>query len=191
MRVLAAVFLLCVDLGEVQAGTLEDVRSNGILQCGVDQAVDAFSARQIDGTWTGLPVEYCRALALATLDDKSKVIFTLLDAQDRVEALQSGEVDVLVSALPIAVDYESRDGLLFTGPLFYDASAKENYGAAVRQGDDQWFVVTRWLQTVLTLSPKAAAKSCVSYDALASLKKNWACSVHAEYGGSGWLRQPD
>ncbi len=47
------------------------------------------------GNWTGLDVDFCRAIAAAIFDDPTKVKFVPLSAKDRFTALQSGEVDVL------------------------------------------------------------------------------------------------
>jgi ABC-type amino acid transport substrate-binding protein len=184
MKVLSVVLAVCVAGGSACAGTLDDVRSSGIVQCGVDSEVEAFSAKHATAEWTGLPVVFCQALALAVIGDKSKVNFTMLAPAERVEALQSGEVDVLVSALPVSMQVESRDGLLFTEPLFSDASA--TFAAAVRQGDDQWFVVTRWLRNLMLELPQSQVISCAAFDAIAELRKNWACDVLREYGDVQW-----
>ena len=49
------------------------------------------------GNWSGLDVDYCRAIAAAMFNDATKVKFVPLTAKDRFTALQSGEVDVLVA----------------------------------------------------------------------------------------------
>jgi ABC-type amino acid transport substrate-binding protein len=184
MKFLSVALAVCVAGGSACAGTLDDVRSSGIVQCGVDNEVEAFSAKHATAEWTGLPVVFCQALALAVIGDKSKVNFTMLAPAERVEALQSGEVDVLVSALLVSMQVESRDGLLFTGPLFSDASA--TYAAAVRQGDDQWFVVARWLRNLLLEPHSTRGISCSAFDEVADLRKNWACDVLREYGSVQW-----
>jgi ABC-type amino acid transport substrate-binding protein len=184
MRILSVAVAVCVAGSSACAGTLDDVRSSGIVRCGVDNEVEGFSAKHATAEWTGLPVVFCQALALAVIGDKTKVNFTMLTPAERVEALQSGEVDVLVSALPVSMQVESRDGLLFTGPLFSDASA--TYAAAVRQGDDQWFVMVRWLRNLMLDLPQPQINSCAAFDAIADLRKNWACDVLLEFGGVQW-----
>ncbi len=47
------------------------------------------------GRWTGLDVDFCRALSAAIFNDVTKVRFIPLSAKDRFTALQSGEVDIL------------------------------------------------------------------------------------------------
>ena len=51
------------------AGTLEDVRAKGFIQCGVSQGLPGFSNADDDGKWTGLDVDMCRAVAAAVFGD--------------------------------------------------------------------------------------------------------------------------
>src|SRR3954447_8084382 len=77
------------------ATTLDDVKAKGFLQCGVNTGLAGFSAPNDKGDWTGLDVDFCRAVAAAIFADGTKVKFTGLSAKDRFTALQSGEIDVL------------------------------------------------------------------------------------------------
>ena len=54
-----------------------------------------FGLPDAQGNWTGLDVDFCRALAAAIFNDPTKVKFVPLTAKDRFTALQSGEIDVL------------------------------------------------------------------------------------------------
>src|SRR5688572_3771289 len=47
------------------AATLDDVKAKGFLQCGVNTALAGFSAPDDKGEWTGLDVDFCRAVAAA------------------------------------------------------------------------------------------------------------------------------
>src|SRR5690606_322336 len=78
-----------------QAGILEDVVAKGYIQCGVTGGVAGFSAPDSNNVWTGLEVDYCRALAAAIFNDADAVRFTSLTSQERFTALSAGEVDVL------------------------------------------------------------------------------------------------
>ncbi|WP_292655525.1 amino acid ABC transporter substrate-binding protein [Nitratifractor sp.] len=125
------------------AGTLDDVKKAGVLKCGVNTGLPGFSEADSKGTWRGLDVDYCRALAAVVLGDASKVKFVPLNAKERFTALQSGEIDVLSRN---TTDTETRDtalGINFTGVMYYDGqgfmvpkslgvkSAKELDGATV------------------------------------------------------------
>ena len=58
------------------AGTLEDVRAKGFIQCGVSQGLPGFSNADDSGKWTGLDVEMCRAVAAAVFGDAQAVKFS-------------------------------------------------------------------------------------------------------------------
>jgi general L-amino acid transport system substrate-binding protein len=78
------------------AGTLDQVRTRGQLVCGVNTGLAGFSLADSQGVWRGLDVDYCRAIAAASLGDPAKVRFVPLTAATRFTALQSGEIDVLL-----------------------------------------------------------------------------------------------
>src|SRR3546814_2945734 len=88
------------------ASTLDDVKGKGFIQCGVNGVLPGFSTTDDKGNWAGLDVDYCRALATATLGDPKKVKFTPLTAKDRFTALQRAEGDTseLQSLMRISYD---------------------------------------------------------------------------------------
>jgi general L-amino acid transport system substrate-binding protein len=77
------------------AQTLKTVKDRGSLVCGVSQGLPGFSTPDDKGNWTGLDVDYCRAIASAIFNDPTKVKFSPLSTKDRFEALKAGEIDVL------------------------------------------------------------------------------------------------
>src|SRR3954453_17758236 len=77
------------------ATTLQDVKAKGFVQCGVNTGLAGFAAPDASGNWSGLDVDFCRAVSPAVFGDPNKVKFTPLSAANRFPALQSGEVDVL------------------------------------------------------------------------------------------------
>jgi general L-amino acid transport system substrate-binding protein len=125
------------------AGTLDDVKKKGFVQCGVSQGLPGFSNPDSSGNWTGIDVDVCRAVAAATLGDASKVKFSPLSAKERFTALQSGEVDVLSRNTTWTATRDTALGLNFAGVNYYDGqgfmvrkslgvkSAMELAGAAV------------------------------------------------------------
>ena len=54
---------------------LDKVKANDVVVCGVNTAAPGFSNADSKGNWTGLDVDYCRALAAAVLGDANKVKF--------------------------------------------------------------------------------------------------------------------
>jgi general L-amino acid transport system substrate-binding protein len=102
------------------AATLDDVKARGHLKCGVNTSLAGFSAPNDKGEWTGLDVDFCRAVAAAIFGDGDKVNFTALSAKDRFTALQSGEIDVLSRNTTWTINRDTALGFNFTGVTYYD-----------------------------------------------------------------------
>jgi general L-amino acid transport system substrate-binding protein len=102
------------------AQTLNTVKQRGVLVCGVSQGLPGFSSPDDRGNWTGLDVDFCRALAAAIFNDPTKVRFTPLSTKDRFTALQSGEIDVLSRNSTWTLSRDSSLGLNFAGITYYD-----------------------------------------------------------------------
>ena len=79
-----------------------------------------FGLPDAQGNWTGLDVDFCRALAAAIFNDPTKVKFVALTAKDRFTALQSGDVDVLVRNTTWTSSRDTSLGLNFTGINYFD-----------------------------------------------------------------------
>ena len=108
----------------VAAGsTLQRVKRRGFLQCGVSQGLPGFSNPDDRGNWTGIDVDYCRALAAAIFDDPAKVRFRPLSAKDRFTALQSGEIDILSRNTTWTMSRDTQLGFDFVGVIYYDGQA--------------------------------------------------------------------
>ena len=126
-----------------QGNTLASVKSRGMVNCGVATGVPGFAFPDDKGNWTGLDVDFCRAVAAAIFNDPSKVSFKPLTAKERFTALQSGEVDVLSRTTTWTMSRDSAMGLSFVGIMYVDGqglmvpkklgvkSAKELDGASV------------------------------------------------------------
>jgi general L-amino acid transport system substrate-binding protein len=100
--------------------TLKTVQDRGMLSCGVSQGLPGFSAPDDKGNWTGLDVDFCRAIAAAVLNDPTKVKFVPTSAKDRFTALQSGEIDVLSRNTTWTISRDTSLGANFTGVTYYD-----------------------------------------------------------------------
>src|SRR2546425_838532 len=96
------------------------VKQRGNLVCGVSQGLPGFSTPDDRGTWTGLDVDLCRAVAAAIFNDANKVKFTPLSAKDRFTALQSGEIDVLSRNSTWTLSRDTSLGLNFAAVNYYD-----------------------------------------------------------------------
>jgi general L-amino acid transport system substrate-binding protein len=104
----------------VSAGeTLARVKSRKVLRCGVSEGLIGFSVKDPAGEWTGLDVDFCRAVA-AAVGERVKVQFVPLFASARFPALQADEIDLLVRNTTWTLGREAFLGVQFAGILFYD-----------------------------------------------------------------------
>jgi general L-amino acid transport system substrate-binding protein len=106
--------------GAADAGVLEAVRSRGHLICGVGDGPKGYSTLTAEGVWTGISVDFCKALAAAVLDNKDSVKFLLVPSSERFSALQSGEIDVLSRNLAMTSSRDTELGIRFPGVLVFD-----------------------------------------------------------------------
>jgi general L-amino acid transport system substrate-binding protein len=135
--------LAVVTASTASAQTLDQVKQRGVLNCAVNIGLAGFSNPDDKGNWTGLDVDYCKAIAAAVLGDPNKVKYIPTTAKERFTALQSGEADVLIRNTTWSMARDSALGLSFAGVNFYDgqgfmvkkslgvSSAKELNGATV------------------------------------------------------------
>jgi general L-amino acid transport system substrate-binding protein len=111
-----AVFALPAYAGK----TLDAVKARGQLVCGVNTSGPGFSNADSQGRWTGLDVDFCRAVAAAVLNDASKVKFVPLNSQQRFASLQAGEIDVLSRNSTWTLTRDASLGVVFAGINYFD-----------------------------------------------------------------------
>ena len=129
--------------GFAAAGTLDDVKAKGFVQCGVSTGLVGFAAADANGNWDGFDVSVCRAVAAAVLGDAQAVKFTPTTGKTRFTALASGEVDLLARNTTWTFSRDVDLKFTFVGVNYYDgqgfmvpkelgvASAKDLDGATV------------------------------------------------------------
>lgn len=107
-----------------QAGAVLDrIKARGELVCGVSQGSAGLSLPDSSGRWSGLDVDYCRALGAAVLGNAEKVRFVPLSSAQRFAVLQNGEIDVLSRNTTWTSTRDASLGVLFVGTIFYDGQA--------------------------------------------------------------------
>ena len=106
--------------GIAAAGTLDDVKARGKLNCGVTTGLVGFAAPDANGVWNGFDVAVCRGVAAAVFDDATAVKISPLSAKERFTALQSGEIDVLSRNTTWTMSRDTQLGLNFAGVNYYD-----------------------------------------------------------------------
>jgi general L-amino acid transport system substrate-binding protein len=102
------------------AGTLDEVRTKGVLSVGVNGGVAGFSMPDEKGVWKGLDVDTAKAIAAAVFGDADKVKYVAVTAVQRLPALQSKEIDVLCRNTTVTLTRETVNGLNFVHVNYYD-----------------------------------------------------------------------
>jgi general L-amino acid transport system substrate-binding protein len=125
------------------AGTLDDVKARGELNCVVTTGLAGFAAPNDAGRWEGFDVDFCRATAAAVLGSGDKVKFVPSTGKTRFTLLNSGEGDILYRNTTETMSRDVDLKLTFLGINYYDGqgflvrkdlgvkSAKELDGASV------------------------------------------------------------
>src|SRR5262245_32770865 len=134
------------------SGTLEAIRARGHVVCSVSNGPVGYASATAQGVWSGIGVDFCRALAVAVLDDKDAVKFRAVGASDQREALQSGEVDVVAGYSNVPPGGDGTQGIRLAGILLYDG---------------QGFMVRR-AQNIASALELSGARVCVSKDGSAA-----------------------
>ena len=129
--------------GMASAGTLDDVKERGTLNCGVTTGLVGFASPDANGVWDGFDVGVCRAVAAAVLGDSDAVEFVPTTGKTRFTALASGEIDMLARNTTWTFSRDVDLKFEFVGINYYDgqgflvprdlgvSSAKELDGATV------------------------------------------------------------
>jgi general L-amino acid transport system substrate-binding protein len=120
LTTLAIAAALGVAATAASAQTLNTIKSRGMLNCGANGTLGGFGLPDAQGNWTGLDVDFCRAIAAAIFNDANKVKFVPLTAKDRFTALQSGDVDVLARNTTWTSSRDTSLGLNFSVVNYYD-----------------------------------------------------------------------
>ena len=105
------------------AGTLEDVRARGHLNCIVNTGLTGFASPDDAGNWTGFDVEFCRAVAAAVLGDASKVEFVTATGKTRFTKLAAGEGEILSRNTTWTFSRDVDLAQTFIGVNYYDGQA--------------------------------------------------------------------
>ena len=123
IKLTSIVFGTALALGVTAASageTYDAIKARGELNCGVSTGLAGFAAPDDSGEWSGLDVEFCRAVAAAVIGDPKKVKFVPTTSKERFTALQSGEIDMLARNTTWTFSRDVQLGFEFTGVNYYD-----------------------------------------------------------------------
>ena len=98
--------------------TLDTIIARGSLKCGVKDSQFGMGYLNADGTYSGLDIEYCKAVAAAIGIDNIEYI--LATGSNRFELLASAEIDVLIRTTTWTTSRDAGLNADFAGMNFYD-----------------------------------------------------------------------
>jgi general L-amino acid transport system substrate-binding protein len=116
---LAFITLLASVAQGAESPTLKAVKDRAELNCGANGHLAGFGMPDSKGNWSGLDVDYCRAVAAAIFNNPTKVKFVPLGAAN-LSALQSGEVDLLAANTTWTMSRSTTLGIDFAATNYYD-----------------------------------------------------------------------
>lgn len=105
---------------ETSAGTLDNVKLRNRLLCGVSDHVPGFAMLEGPDRWSGVEVEFCRAVAAAVLGDVDAIEYRPLSVGEGLRAVASGEVDLLAASAAWTLSRDSEFDVRFVDVLVYD-----------------------------------------------------------------------
>lgn len=117
---LAVVAATALSVGAASAGTLDDVKARGTLNCGVASGLVGFASQDANGEWQGFDVAICRAVAAAVLGDATSVEFVATNGQKRFTELASGKIDLMVRNTTWTYTNDVELKFDFVGVNYYD-----------------------------------------------------------------------
>jgi len=126
MAVLTILALLivaaCAPAEEATApgGRLQLIKDRGKVICGCNAELIGFGYINPDGEFEGFDVDFCKALAAAVFGDATKVEYRPLTAAERLPALQTGEIDVLIRNTTWTLTRDTANELDWAAVTFYD-----------------------------------------------------------------------
>lgn len=146
LRVFLLSIVLCAGASAGHAGTrLDALRQQGQLVCGVAPRDPGFSQRQPDGSFQGLEIDLCRAVAAAVLGSSTQVRFVALDTVH--EFLADPRIDLVFHRLSWALTREAPGQLEF-GPVYFLEAAVNNrlepLAPLLRSDDADFARIVRW-----------------------------------------------
>jgi general L-amino acid transport system substrate-binding protein len=110
-----------VNAQTISSPTINQIKARDQLICGIHTDLPGFASLSSQGEWTGLDIDYCKAIAAAVLGDSKKVKYIPLNISQRFTALQNREIDVLARNITLTMTRDTQLGMSQTAINFYDS----------------------------------------------------------------------
>jgi general L-amino acid transport system substrate-binding protein len=99
---------------------LQLIKDRGYLICGCNAELIGFGYINPEGEFEGFDVDFCKAIAAAVFGDATAIEFRPLTAPERLPALQTGEIDVLLRNTTWTLTRDTANELDWAAVNFYD-----------------------------------------------------------------------
>ena len=143
--------------GELSDGGLfSSVLQRQILRCGISPKPGFVDFDADLSLWVGIDVEFCFAVSAAlfsTLGARTQVEFVRFEAsnsEDRFDALERGEIDVLTGERVTLErmwrqNSETNSGYLYSPPYYHDNDTGDSFALVTPSDDSQWSEFVYWV----------------------------------------------
>jgi general L-amino acid transport system substrate-binding protein len=136
--------------------TLEKIKQRGEMICGIHVGLPGFGAQDVNGKWSGLDIDLCRAVTAAIFDDPNKVKLITTTPSTRFVVVQTGDVDMLARNATYTMARDTSQGMAWPVINYYDGQGfmvKKSLGvASVKDLKGASICVTQGTTTELNLA---------------------------------------
>jgi hypothetical protein len=180
-----ALLLLCLP-SVSQAGTIEDIKARGAVNCAVQDHAPPYSSFDQSKQWQGLAIDFCRALASAVLGNGKLTGFIKVEPQDAIATLQAEDADVLLVEDEWNTALEINHGLSAVAPLWLLTDGKRGVWIVVRQGDESWGLASKLVLSALLVAEfpdlQKQMQELISAGATLGMPPNWSVQAVSSSG---------
>ena len=104
----------------VTGARFQNILDRGKVICGCNSELPGFGYLNPAGEFEGFDVDYCKAIAAAVFGDATAVEYRPLTAAERLPALQTGEIDVLLRNTTWTLTRDAVNEVDWAAVTFYD-----------------------------------------------------------------------
>ncbi|WP_439590503.1 amino acid ABC transporter substrate-binding protein [Hydrogenophaga sp.] len=106
-------------LAQTPKSALDLIKDRGTLRCSAHNgSFSGFFELDDKGNWKGFDIQFCKALAAATLGSAEKVTYVPLSWAQRFPSLISGDVDIVFKATGWTLSRDTKQKIDFSMPYF-------------------------------------------------------------------------
>lgn len=103
-----------------EGSQLQEILDRGFLRVAVNDDAIGFSNQEADGSFSGIGIDYSRALATALFDNPNAVEFVVVEAGEDFNSVASGTVDIAATLPTHSVLRDATLGVDFSPTVFFD-----------------------------------------------------------------------